>query len=101
MRPDTFKAFLEVRLDVHGVLGLPQDLQQVIAGQEVEARELLTLVLQVVLQALLDALQFALQICEAIQHTWGCTCLHAMTATNDKCSLDGTDAPKPLTDYIH
>ncbi len=78
----TFKAFLEVRLDVHGVLGLSQDLQQVIAGQEVEARELLALVLQVVLQALLDALQLALQICEAIQHTWGCTRLHARTATN-------------------
>jgi len=66
VRSGTFKAFLEVRLDVHGVLGLPQDLQQVIAGQEVEARELLALVLQVVLQALLDALQLALQICEAI-----------------------------------
>ncbi len=71
-----------MRLDVHGVLGLSQDLQQVIAGQEVEARELLALVLQVVLQALLDALQLALQICEAIQHTWGCTRLHARTATN-------------------
>ena len=56
-------------LDIHGVLGLAQDLQQVIAGKEVEARELLALVLQVVFQALLDVLQLAFDICEALQHT--------------------------------
>lgn len=62
----TFKAFLEVRLDIHWVLGLPQNLQKVIAGQEVEARELLALVFQVVFQALLDALQLDLQVCKAV-----------------------------------
>ena len=44
----TFKAFLQMRLNIHGVFGLSQDLQKVITGQEVEARELLALVLQVV-----------------------------------------------------
>lgn len=44
----TFKAFLQVWLDVHGVFGLSQDLQKVITGQEVEAGELLALVLQII-----------------------------------------------------
>lgn len=68
----TFKALLQVWLDIHGVLGLAQNLKQVIAGQEVEARELLALVLQVVFQALLYVLQLALYICEALKDTRRC-----------------------------
>lgn len=44
----TFKALFQVWLDVHGVLGLSQNLQKVITGQEVEAGELLALVFQIV-----------------------------------------------------
>ncbi len=58
----TLKALLEVRLYVEGVLGLAQDLQQVVARQEVEARELLPLILQVVLQALLDLLKLGIHV---------------------------------------
>lgn len=58
----TLEALLEVALHVGRVLGLPQYLQQVVAGQEVEAGELLPLGLQVVLQGLLDAVQLGVQV---------------------------------------
>lgn len=53
----TLKAFLEVWLNPGGVLGLRQDLQHLIIGQEEEAREGNPLDLQVGSQALLDVLQ--------------------------------------------
>lgn len=56
-------------LDIYGVLGLAQDLQQIVAGQEVEAGKLLPLVLQVILQRLLDVLQLAFYVSKALQHT--------------------------------
>ena len=78
----TFKTFLEVRLNIHGILGLSKNLQQVVTGEEVEARELLPLVFQVVFQAFLDALQLAFKVCEAVQHAWSCTCLRMQ---NPRC----------------
>eukprot|EP00968_Pinguiococcus_pyrenoidosus_P027390 scaffold7375_cov268-Pinguiococcus_pyrenoidosus.AAC.40 len=47
----------QVRLHRARLLGLRQDLQQLVVGQEEEAREVQTLDLQVVAQALLDQLQ--------------------------------------------
>lgn len=46
-----FKAFLHVSVDPLGILCLTQDLQQVVVGQEEEAREEEALRLQVVVQA--------------------------------------------------
>jgi hypothetical protein len=62
----TLKALLEVGLDIGRVARLAQDLQQVVTGQEVEARELLPLGLQVGVQALLHLLQLGIH---GLHHT--------------------------------
>ena len=65
---DALEHPLEVRLNVGRVLGLAQDLQQVVAGDEVEAGELLALLFQIVLQTLLDLLQFFVHVGEPLEH---------------------------------
>ena len=50
-----------------GVPGLGEDLQQLVVGEEVEAREDETLGLQVVLQTLLDLLQQRVVVLERLQ----------------------------------
>ena len=54
---DAFEALAQEGLDAEGVLGLGQDLEQLVVGQEVEAREGETLGLQVVIEALLDLVE--------------------------------------------
>ena len=50
---DAAKELLQVSLDHQGILSLTQNLKQVIVTDEVESRELLTLLLEVVIQSLL------------------------------------------------
>jgi hypothetical protein len=54
---DAFKDLPEVRLGARGVLGLAQNLQQLVIGQEVEAREGQALAFQVLVQPFLNLLQ--------------------------------------------
>ena len=54
---DALKALLEVRLDASWVLGLGEDLEHLIVGEEKEAREGDTLDLQVCSKTLLDVLE--------------------------------------------
>ena len=56
-------------LHSQGVPGLGEDLQQLIVGEEVEAREDEALGLQVVLQALLDLLQKRVVVLKSLQKT--------------------------------
>ena len=51
---NAFKALLEVRLNTSGVLRLGEDLQHLIVGQEKEAREEQSLLLQVGIEPLED-----------------------------------------------
>ena len=49
---NAFKALLQVRLHASGVLGLRQDLKHLVVGEEEEAREVETFLLQVVVETL-------------------------------------------------
>ena len=60
------KTLLQVGLDGLWILGLAQDLQEVIVGQEVEPWEDLTLGLQVHVQRLLDLLQFGVHLVQLL-----------------------------------
>lgn len=96
----TFKALLQVGLHIHRILSLAQNLQQIITGKEVEARELLALVLQVVLQALLDVFQLAFHICKALQHTRRCACLQPYTCAHQACMQVNKTSSDKLQDCI-
>ena len=54
---DVLEALPQVRLDGGRVLGLREDLEQLVVGQEVEAREGGALRLEVIAQTLLDLLE--------------------------------------------
>ena len=54
---NSLEALLEVRLDSSGVLGLREDLQHLIVGEEEEAGKEQTLLLKVSVQALQDLVQ--------------------------------------------
>ena len=72
-RLDVVEALLEMRLHGLGVLALAQNLQQVVVRQEVEARENLSLRLQVHVQALLYLFKLVVHIVEILQQTWQST----------------------------
>jgi hypothetical protein len=58
----TFKALLEMSLDILGVAPLAQNLQQVIIREEVEARKLLALGLTVVFKGFLDPFKLVIHV---------------------------------------
>ena len=66
-RLDIVETFLQVWLNSLWVLGLSQDLQEVVVGQEVESREDLPLGLQVHVQRFLDLLQFGVHLVQLLQ----------------------------------
>mmetsp|Transcript_4038 Transcript_4038/g.6305 ORF Transcript_4038/g.6305 Transcript_4038/m.6305 type:complete len:290 (+) Transcript_4038:8361-9230(+) len=68
---DTLKHSFEVGLDVEGILGLSQDLQQIVRGDKVETRKLLALLLQVVFQRLLNLFQLVVHVGELVEHGVG------------------------------
>lgn len=67
---DVVEALFEVRLHGLWVAGLAQNLQEVIIGQEVEAREDVALGLQVHVQRLLNVLQNRVHLCQRVQEAW-------------------------------
>ena len=64
---DALEHAFEVRLHVERVLGLAQNLEQVVAADEVEPRELLALLLQVRLERFLDLLQLLVHARERVE----------------------------------
>ena len=66
-RLDVVEALVEVPLHRLRVLGLAEDLEQVVVAEEVEAREDLPLRLEVHVERLLDLLQFGVHVVELFQ----------------------------------
>ena len=64
---DALEHALEVRLHVERVLGLAENLQQVVAADEVEPRELLAFLLQVRLERFLNLLQLLVHARERVE----------------------------------
>mmetsp|Transcript_131415 Transcript_131415/g.420604 ORF Transcript_131415/g.420604 Transcript_131415/m.420604 type:complete len:580 (+) Transcript_131415:436-2175(+) len=62
---DALKALAHVRLNRCRILGLRQNHQQLVVGQEEESGERQPFCLQVVVQVLLDGIQLLVRICEA------------------------------------
>jgi len=65
-RVGAFKDLLDVLLNRLRVLGLADDLEQVVIREEVEAGEEATLALKELVQVLLDVLQLAVQLLQDI-----------------------------------
>ena len=66
-RLDVVEALVEVPLHRLRVLGLAEDLEQVVVAEEVEAREDLPLRLEVHVQRLLDLLQLGVHVVQFFQ----------------------------------
>ena len=64
---DVLKAFPEMGLDSRGILGLGEDLKQLIIGQEVEPGEGGPLGLQVLTKTLLDLVQELVALLQVVQ----------------------------------
>ena len=64
---DVLEALPEVWLDGRRVLGLRQDLEKFVVGEEVEARERVTLRLQVLAQAFLHEVQQLVTLAEVAE----------------------------------
>eukprot|EP00967_Tisochrysis_lutea_P005316 scaffold6363_cov25-Tisochrysis_lutea.AAC.2 len=92
-RVDALEALLEVWLHAQGVLGLGQDLKQLVVGQEEETREGKPLCLEVVVEALLDELKQAVGLNEGRVHALlRCRKQHVGSR---RCGLHGL-APHPV-----
>jgi len=65
---DSLEALAQVRLHPGWILGLRQDLQQLVVGQEEEAREEETLLFQIGVEALEDELQEFVGLFESVEH---------------------------------
>eukprot|EP00982_Pelagococcus_subviridis_P013198 31229-Pelagococcus_subviridis.AAC.10 len=64
---DPLEHAFEVRLHVHRVFRLTENLEKIVRRDEVEARELLALLLEVVLQRLLNLLELGFHVRELVQ----------------------------------
>eukprot|EP00962_Isochrysis_galbana_P028268 scaffold8907_cov105-Isochrysis_galbana.AAC.5 len=69
-RLDRLEALAHVRLHRLRVARLAEDLEQVVVGQEIEAREGLPLRLEVLVERLLDAVELLVHHVEAIENAW-------------------------------
>eukprot|EP00964_Phaeocystis_antarctica_P055483 scaffold32640_cov63-Phaeocystis_antarctica.AAC.1 len=70
-RVDALEALLQVRLHAQRVLGLREDLQQLVVGEEEEPREREPLLLEVVVEPLLDELEQPVGLLEGLEQTLG------------------------------
>ena len=70
LTPRTLEALLQVRLHSERVLGLRENLQHLIIGQEEEPGEEQPLLLQVGVQTPVDAVQHAVTLGEALQEAY-------------------------------
>jgi len=64
---DTFEHLRDVLKNGFRILGLANDLQEIIIGQEIESRELSSLGFQELVQVLLDLLKFLVEVIEEVQ----------------------------------
>ena len=65
---DALEALLEVRLHAERVLRLRKNFEQLVVGQELEAREVGALALQIIVQTLLHRLQRVVVLLEGVEH---------------------------------
>jgi len=72
-----------VLVDGFWVLGLPDDLEQVVVGQEVEPGELTPLGFQELVQVLLDLLQFLVQFLQRGDETFDNKCFDCISVFID------------------
>ena len=77
---DPVKALGHVRLHGLNILGLGQDFQELVVGQEVEPREAHSLGLQVILQILLHLLESLVTLLEELQPPWGASRLQGVAS---------------------
>lgn len=73
---DVFEDLLEVGLNGSGLLGLGEDLEQIVVGEEVEAGKFLPLLLEVLVEALLNLLELVVAFLELFKEALGAADLH-------------------------
>lgn len=95
---DIIKTLLQMRLHSLRILGLTQNLQKVIIGQEVEAREDLPLGFQVHIQRLLDFLQLAVHLVGLFQESLMVSATQSILCF-EQASHDGLPAAIDLIEF--
>ena len=75
-RRGTFEAFFEMRLDTGRILRFGKNLEHFVVGQEEEAREEESLLLEIRVQAFVDAVQKAVAVLQLLQQSRKCCCHH-------------------------
>jgi len=66
---DVFEDLFQMRLDCRGFLGLRQDLEEFIVGEEIKSRELFSFFFQIIVQFLLDDFEGFVSFFKLIEKT--------------------------------